>query len=194
MNNFYVNFLAETKNRCRAGFTLIELITVTAIILVISIIAIPNYRQGGRQTALDMQANRFAQDLRRIQEWSLAAHQVGGQAKRGYGISLSQGSGSYIIYLDDGNNGGLIFPGNGKYDATFDTVHETIALDDKIEIASCVPSCVNPPASVEYMPSGSAAWINGIESEPVQQINFRVKNTSMVRSVFANKAGLIYVQ
>lgn len=166
----------------KRGFTLIELMTVVTIISILSILIVPNYRQGSRQVALDMQANQFAQDLRRVQEWAMAAHKVGGVAKAGYGIYLPQGSGSYIIYLD--NNG------NGKYDSVVDIAQETIALDSKIEVFSCNPN----PATIEYMVPNPATEINGDDGQMTQQVDFRIKGGSTIRSVISNKAGLIYVQ
>jgi len=169
-------------NVAKAGFTLVELLTVMAIIFVLSVMAISNYHQGNRQVILDMQANRFAQDLRRMQEWAMAAHQLGGVPKHGYGVYVSAVSNSYILYAD--NNG------NGRYDGGLE-MQETIPLDKNVEISSCNPN----PASVDYMVPSPITKINGNDASTVQTVTFWIKTDHTVtRTVTANKAGLIYVK
>jgi len=184
------NRTTSNKYFYRRGTTLIELMIVTAIILILSVLVSASYHQGRNRVLVDTQANQFAQDLRRVQEWAMAAHQISGQTKYGYGIYLTQGSNSYIIYLDDGNAGGAIIPGNGRYDIGFDTVQETIALEKNVEVSLCVPN----PASINYMVPNPSTKIGGNDLITQQQIEFRAKGTSTVRRVVANKAGLVYVQ
>ncbi|MFA6376209.1 MAG: prepilin-type N-terminal cleavage/methylation domain-containing protein [Candidatus Paceibacterota bacterium] len=174
--------LKQKANIAKTGFTLIELMTVMAIIFIMSILAVSNYHQGGSQVVLDVEANRFAQDLRRVQEWSMAAHQVAGVAKKGYGIYVSAVSGSYIVYTD--NNG------NGIYDAPSE-LYETVVLDKKVEISSCTPN----PASVDFMVTSPVTKINGGDATTVQKVQIWLKNNhNMKRTVTVNKAGLIYVE
>jgi prepilin-type N-terminal cleavage/methylation domain-containing protein len=190
----------KTKNHFQSGFTLVELLTVMAIIVVIGGMMLANYRKGGRQVALDMQSYKLAQDLRRTQEWALAAHEVGGVAVNGYGVYVKPQENSYFIYLDNGNDGSSILPGNGSYDAGYDTILETINLNSGIEILSgtvCSDVGVCGPAdwvSVEYMIPDPTTKMNGGDNIKIVEVVFRIKGTSTTGKVVVNKAGLVYVE
>jgi len=168
------------------GFTMIELITVMGIISIITVISVSNYRQGNYQVLLDMQANQFAQDARKTQEWAMAAHQIGGVSLPGYGLYVAPGN-SYIIYTDNpGNN-------NGRYDAGIDPVRQTVTLDKNVEISSCAPN----PASIDFIPPDPTTKLSdNFGATPASNevvVVFRVKNTTLTRQVVINRAGLIYV-
>ena len=193
--------LKHAINFPKEGFTLIELLTVLTIIGILSVLAVSNYHAGNRQVVLDLAANQFAQDLRRAQGWALAAHQINGVAYPGYGIYAVKNSSSYLIFLDNGNNGGTVLPGNGKYDSLLDKVEETINLDPDLTISSvsCVTAgvpgaCTNNAASVDYMVPDPLTRINGGDSVTEQDVTLQSKTTSLTRKVVADKAGLVYVQ
>jgi len=67
-------------------------------------------------------------------------------------------------------------------------VRETIDLDKKIEILSSSPS----PVSVNFIAPDPVTKINGGSNQA--SVVFRVKGESKTRTVFINKAGLIYAQ
>lgn len=174
-----INF--QNGPAAKKGFTLVELLVAVAIIFIVSTLVLANYREGSRHLVLEIQANIFAQNARKAQEWALAAHQIGGVPQPGYGINvdLSRSASSYLIYTDNNNN--------GFYDGG-DVVRETIFLDKKIEIASSSPS----PASVNFIAPDPVTKISGGLNQA--SVVFRVKGTSITRTVFLNKAGLIYAQ
>ncbi len=163
---------------------MIELLTVVAIIATISALVAANYHQGGKQAALEMEINKLAQNARRAQEWALAAHEVGGVSRPGYGIYCDSSSpGSYILYAKKSGSTST------RYEAG-DVVMETVALDKNVEIASCSPdhASVNfaPPDPTTIMNSGGATF-------DTAEIELRIKNTAITHKTVMNRAGLIYV-
>jgi|GEM_PF-819833 len=185
--DFFSKVVGESN---KSGFTLIELLAVMFIIALLSATTIANYHYGSRQITLDMQVNLLAQDLRRTQEWALAAHEINGVAMHGYGIYAVPGDNHYIIFLDNGSDGGSILPGNGQYDDGYDVVQEMIILDKNIEIASATPN----PATVDYMVPDPTTRIGGSSLINEQRIGLRLKGGTVVRTVVVNKAGLVYVE
>ena len=172
------------KRSSERGFTIVELMMVMAIITVITLISVANYHQGNLQTVLDMQANQFAQDARRMQEWAMAAHQIGGASFAGYGIHISAGtSGSYKIFTDNVING--YFDGG-------DAVRQTVNLDGKIEVASADSN----PVSIDFVPPNPTTKISNDSATQLDTstIVFTLKGTSIERRVTINRAGLIYVE
>ena len=173
------------------GYTLIELMVVITIIAIITAIVAANYHAGNRQVVLDMQVNEFAQDLRKMQEWSFAAHEVpvgyspGRASMPGYGIYVAKDSESYYLYTDNDND--------KKY-SSGDTVQQTVYLDSKLEITSCSPS----PASINFIPPDPITVITdhltNSTSTVQASVTFQIKGASSKRTVVVNGAGLIYVQ
>lgn len=182
------------RHRSQLGFTMIEMMTVMVIIAIITILAVANYHQENRRVYLDMQANQFAQNLRRTQEWGMAARQIGGTAMPGYGLYVAQSGVSYVLYTDNLTN--------GRYDLGSDGVQETINLSNNLEVKS-----INPCGPTDSCSSVSALSVNFVPPSPTTVIsdgsgnNFdeativlSIKNASTTRSVVINRAGLIYVQ
>ena len=67
MRQGWMNFCwVAGKRSLGRGFSLVELMTVVTIITIITLVSIANYHQGNLQMTLEMQANQFAQDLRRV--------------------------------------------------------------------------------------------------------------------------------
>jgi prepilin-type N-terminal cleavage/methylation domain-containing protein len=163
------------------GFTLVELMTVTAIIFIVSAMALADYRQGNRRVLLDNEAYRFSQNVRRAQEWALSSRDFGQTAPAGFGVYVSSAS-SYILYED--NDGGKDYDEGEEIEEVF--------LDDKVEISVSIPSS----ADINYASPtllGKITDNTGAEFEWAR-ITFRVKNGTQSRVVAANIAGLVYVE
>ncbi len=178
----------------RRGFTLIELMTVSSIIIIMSVYVAANYHQGNRELGLGLAAGELAQNLRRVQEWGYSAHQIGGVSYTGYGIDLVADEAVYIIYTDD--------DASGRYTDSGDTVRETIALENDIEIGEIKPcgpddSCAEVSSlSVNFIPPDPGTMISDSSGNKYDEatISLHLKDDSRTRYVAINRAGLIYAK
>ena len=69
------------------GFTLIELIVVTSIIMILTALSLANYDTGKKQLALQRASFKVSQDLRRAQEMSMSSKEFNGSIPPGgYGL------------------------------------------------------------------------------------------------------------
>lgn len=83
------------------GFTLIEALVVSLIVLAMTILILPNFRLGERQFALQRSAAKLAQDLRRTQGWAMSAASFscpGSQRLRGYGVIFDSADPNNAFY------------------------------------------------------------------------------------------------
>jgi prepilin-type N-terminal cleavage/methylation domain-containing protein len=165
------------------AFTLIELLVVTAIILFLTSLILPNYRAGDKGLALQRSASKLSQDLRRVQEMAMSAEEVSGSVPYGFGIYFNISSpSSYILFADEDNshnrNAG-------------DTDLETIDLESNIIISNLSPA---DSFSVLFSPPDPAVWINDSSSGAVGRITLSIIDDSNNKIIFANNAGLIYVE
>ncbi|HZR15858.1 MAG TPA: prepilin-type N-terminal cleavage/methylation domain-containing protein [Verrucomicrobiae bacterium] len=96
----------KINNAKKAGFTLVEIMIVVAIIGLLAAIAIPNFVRA-RTTS---QTNACINNLRQIdgakQQWALENHQLS---------TASPGSGVLLIYLGRGTGQWPTCPASGSY-------------------------------------------------------------------------------
>jgi prepilin-type N-terminal cleavage/methylation domain-containing protein len=168
------------------GFSLIEVMTVVAIIIIMTGLVFANYGKGNQQATLELQAYAFAQDLRSVQEMAMSAKQISGSVAPGYGIYLVEGGTSYIIYADTYPSPG----GNSRYDAS-DTQLKTVNFENRVYFQSLTPNLL----SVNFSPPDPATTLTGAGGA-VSQATIVLSTQGLTKSqtVIVNKAGLIYVQ
>jgi prepilin-type N-terminal cleavage/methylation domain-containing protein len=99
------------KNLRKAGFTLVEIMIVVAIIGLLAAIAIPNFIKA-RATS---QANACINNLRQIdggeQQWALENHQTSANAPTTIALLVSGG----YVRTPGGNSAGPTCPASGTY-------------------------------------------------------------------------------
>jgi len=173
----------------KKGFTLIDLLTVLAIIFTLTSISFPFYRTAQKQYILENAAQKFVQDIRRVQEMAISARICGPCRNRvppGYGIYLRQGRSSYLIYADTNPP-----QGNERYDRG-DRVIEEISFEGGIFISSVNPSSL----SINFKPPDPKIRI-GNASQNLTEVSIVISflnDTSKTKTIRVNKAGLIYVE
>jgi len=95
------------------GFTLVELLAVTAIITILTSAILLNYKNSGQQFALQRSANKLAQDIRRAAEKAMSAQECpiiicGGPPviiPSRYGLEFKKDENYYILFADINDNG-----------------------------------------------------------------------------------------
>ena len=162
------------------GFTLVEILVVTAIIIILSAVVIPRYKVGDQHFRVQRSAHQLSQDLRRVQEMAMGATEIGqgivpvGQEFYpigGFGIHFDINDPKhYVIFADcdpalnKGYNGSFATP-CGPGGSMFSELLEDVPFESKVEIGSMsLPSPLYvifraPYPSIEIL-GGSEATIN----------------------------------
>lgn len=182
----------HTSGFLKKGFTLIEIIVVTAIIVILSSIFLANYRAGEKEYSLLRTANKLAQDIRRAEEMAISARECqnpiacpsGGVPPGGYGFYIDKFSDDrYMIYADSGSE---------KY--TDGEQIETIYLEQGVYIQNLVPSSAN--FSINFKPPDPTIEIKDNAGQDKDNVTITIAlrtDTSKTKTITVNKVGLIDV-
>ena len=202
-------FQNERKLNNNQGFTLVEILVVTAIIIVLSAIVIPRYRVGDQHFRVQRSAHQLSQNLRYVQEMAMGAKEIGiGIVKPGHEFYPDGGFGihfdinepdHYIIFADcDGN--GQLSPGPVACVSPtqpspvpainkFPELMEEVYFESKVEIGSM--SLSSPLHIIFRAPYPSIEISGGTEAI----INLWLANDhANTQTIIVNEAGLIYVK
>lgn len=166
------------------GFTLTELLTVIAIISIMSVLVLPNYRIGERQFALQRSAYKLAQDLRRAQEMTMSAKEFPAAPPTFmgvYGINFQLNFTSYILFADLNNN--KVFDSGEEI--------ENLSLEKGVKISNLSPASEGPgPLNIAFTPPDPTINFNPSDSLAI----ITITNDIQTKTIKINKAGLIYVE
>lgn len=151
------------------GYTLIELMIVTFIIVVVTTIPLFNYREGSKELALARSAFAVAQGVRKAEELAISAKEFQGQVPAGYGIYFNSSTypSNYIIFAD--------VNGDKEYSGFYELV-ENAELENGIKIGALNPQFnqslsivfISPDPTVVFTPDGSTVNIT-IEAEGMEK-------------------------
>ena len=169
----------------KKGFTLVELLVVSGIILLMSAIIFPNYRAGGEALALQRSAHKLSQDLRRAEELALSAKAYPNAPtsfKGGYGVNFQINSTSYTLFADLNDN--KIFDPSSVPPEEL----EISNLEKKVKISGLSAS----PLNVVFLPPDPQFFVSG--NFPAQINLFLETNPQKTKIIKVNQAGLIAIQ
>lgn len=172
------------------GFSLVELMVTVAVIIMVTIIILPNYRGIADQFALERSANKLSQDIRRAAEMAMSLRELpGGQApKGGYGVFFDVSLVSkYKLYADINEN--------ESFDSG-DLEIEEIVLERKVYIKGIETDGLTTNAgSVNFKPPSPRVKITntpaggekgkmritlGLENDPNKKRTIRVEKSGLV--------------
>jgi len=195
------------------AFTLLEITVVIAIIGLLAVIVLANYRGGEKQSALLRSAHRLAQDLRQAEEMAISSRKTPGGCeqieegvfpKGGYGIRFEKDSDSYILFADcdsegDYDDSGSAFyceegengaePGLGN---SLNEIIEEITLEEGIKIKKLqVDSFQVDFLPITFTPPDPTVTIDEGDGNEATITLCLKDNENITRTITVNKAGLI---
>lgn len=171
------------------AFTLVETLVVITIIVILSLMIIPNYNSIKQQLAFQRSASKLVQEIRTVQEMAMSSKEFEGNVPEGgYGIHLSRvpPHNEYYTLFADTNN-------NQKYDPGPDKIKE-IYFEEGIKIKDLPEQNINiifkPPDPEVYLLDNDT---NGLGSEVIIVICL-IDDESKTKTISVNKAGLINIE
>ena len=166
------------KTFFKKGFTLVEMMVILFIIIILSIIVLPNLKPSKARLALERSAVKLAQDIRWAQQLAMSARdseQCPGHYSHGISFShYGANNNKYIIYVN--------CAGNQAYQAGWDDLLEEISLEDGV-IFSLSGSTLN----ILFTPPQPTTVIMGT---PV----ITLRNEAGTKRVSVNGAGSVTVE
>jgi len=177
-----------TKHKQQSGFTIVELMVSASIIVVISVLAIVNFRGYEQKSSLYNEAERMSGVIRQAHINALTGLLVdGSRPLGGFGVHIEPCSAdcSYFIFADDGSY---------QYEFGTDTIVQTInMLEDSVYISG-----INPGSSavdIIFIPPQGLIYINGLAIEDSAQINLTFSNSSYSKDIILDRrSGKIEIQ
>jgi len=185
----------KQKYKSGAGFTLVEILVVVAVIFILSLIILPNYRSSTSQFTLARSAHKLAQDIRRVSEMAMSAKELPGgvMPAGGYGIffDVSWDNKKYRLYADTQP------PGGNEFFTAADTIVEPpyIELEKGVVIQS-----INTPANkvgINFKPPAPTVKIKYSATDEVGTVIITLaleSDPTKTKTIKINKAGLIDVE
>lgn len=133
----FVCYLFFKPKRSRAGFTMVEIVVILAIIVLVASLLLASFPNLSQRINLQRSSQQLALSFRKVQNMALGVRQVqtpGGKVVPPiFGLYFNRATpNSYIIFADTFPSG---VP-NGRYDVGKDVVLETVSLDPGIGFAS----------------------------------------------------------
>ena len=165
------------------GFTLIEILVVTGIVVFLSAIILVNYQSSSQQLSLQRSAHKLAQDIRRAQELAMSAKEFQGAVPQGgYGIHFKTSwENFYKLYADTN--------GNEKYDGA-DGEIETVYLEKDVYVQNISPSSLsinfkppNPTIRIKTEAGGDSVNVLitlSLQSEPTRTRIIKVNIVGLI--------------
>jgi prepilin-type N-terminal cleavage/methylation domain-containing protein len=170
--------------RRASGFTMVEILTVLALITLISAVMFANYRQGNQQFVLESDAYLFAQDLRKAQEMALSLREITGQEPAGYGVFIRENDLGYKLYAD------TVVPANAKYDALDYTIQD-VSFSRNVYVKSVATGQL----SVNYAPPEPITVITDLGGQVAEAtVTLGMQGSEKTKKIVVTRGGIIYVQ
>ncbi|MCK5044739.1 type II secretion system protein [Candidatus Parcubacteria bacterium] len=178
------------------GFALIELLVAMAIIVILSFTILFDFDTGQKKLALQRDAYKLAQDIKRAQEMAMSGIEIDCDdglpfvPAVGYGIHFKKSA-----YKDADGQFYILFAecsGNEQYNSGTDIEVEKIYLIKGIEITKLKPS---DDFGIFFQPPDPVTYISNFETGQTAEIEISCEDdTSITRSIIVNNAGLVEVK
>jgi prepilin-type N-terminal cleavage/methylation domain-containing protein len=168
------------------AFTLVELLVTIAIIGILTVTALVNYRFSNRQLALQRSTQKLSQDLRRAEELAISAKEFGGVIPYGYGVYFDLDDAGHYIMFADSNNDQL-------YSGTNERV-ESVALETSIVLTALDPVTLGSSLTILFMPPDPTVIFDPDATLATISLNAAGTPPLSPQNIRVNKAGLIAVE
>ncbi len=177
-------------NKNKKGFTLIEVLVASIIMVLLASMMLFNVRGGEKQLTLQRSAHKIAQDIRRVQEMAMSAKEFNGSVPLGgfglYFDKIQLGPTNYLIFADLNGNKFPDLPGEEV---------ESIDLERNIKFSNFF---MGPTESDSvffvFIPPNPQICINNCNSDSARIIISITDNPSKTKTIKLNKVGLIEIE
>lgn len=176
-------FFKKLKFISETGYSLVELLTVIAVIGIMTAIAASSYSESKRSAALEKAARELVSDLRRAQNMAMntAVFDNGGTLvvpAGGYGIHLAPSSATYTLFADTFTT--LIFP-DKIYTSGSDGKVSEHTFDPPITVSSTGAS------DIDFLPPNPTGYFDGNNFPDTATVTLKYGTTAMTKTITINR-------
>lgn len=172
------------------GFTIVEVLTATLVMAILSALLLLNWRAGGESLAVDRAAHQLAHDMRAALERALGGQTFSACADiSGYGVHFDEATPScYLLYAECNGNStyeGQNCEGGGSGP---DAAVEIVDLERGVAIQSVSPG---PKADVLFTPPEPQVSLKPGNPSEVHIVLRSLKTPTKTKTIKINKRAVV---